>query len=256
MNVRTFAALGWCILLSFGCLGESEKDVAERLDDKGAREVLDDASEDHYIPPADGKLNRDQIEMYLRVREREKEIVNVARDRISKSARKFKEEEKTFSGLVEGIKSLGSAADFLTADVRAAQELGYNTAEYEWVKSRILEAASSVMRERLARSSRAALDRRADELRRKMEETDNETERNTYAGLLETYERATSEENEIDEAVAYNRDLLEEYESALDTLGFELSKWETREGQAAERMEKFDRDLKEIEEGKEDPDDE
>lgn len=242
-------------ILSAGCFGEKDEDVGKRLDDKGTREVLAEASEDEYTPPPDGKLTREQIEMYLEVREREQEITKVARERIEKGAEKLKEGEKSLSGLMDGIKSLGSAADFFTADVRAAQELGFNTAEYEWVKSRIIEAVGSVMSERVAEASRAAADRHAAELRRKMEASENETERNTYARILETYENnvASSGERELDESVAFNRQLLSEYEDALETISNELSKFETREGQAREQAEELDRDLEAIRKGT-DPD--
>ena len=133
---------------------------------------------------------------------------------------------------MDGIKSLGSAADFFTADVRAAQELGYNTAEYQWVKAQIMEAVGSVVSERVAEATRAAADRQAAELRRKMESAENETERNTYARILETYENniAGGEGKELDDSVSHNRQLLSEYEDALDTISTELSKYETREG--------------------------
>src|SRR4030095_11007562 len=37
-------------------------------------------------------------------------------------------------------KAVGDLADVATADLRAAQELGYNPKEYSWIKERVLEA--------------------------------------------------------------------------------------------------------------------
>lgn len=243
--MRRLQTILWLMLFVAACSSESEQDVADRLDARSSRDVLAEASEDEYDPPPDGRLTEEQVEMYLEVREREQEIARVARERVKAGAEKIKGNEKSLSGLLEGVKSLGSAADFFTADVRAAQELGYNTAEYEWVKSQILEAAGSVLRARMAVASRGAADEHASELRRKMESTDNETERNTYARLLEAYERTlgSPEESEPDPSVAYNLELLSRYEDALDTIGLELSKFETREGQAAEKIEKLDEEL-------------
>lgn len=251
MRLTSLATLLLLVVSSAGCFGEKEDDTARRLDEKGFRDVLSEASEDEYNPPADGRLTREQIEMYLEVREREQEIARVARERIEKSAEELRGEEKSLSGLMKGIKSLGSAADFFTADVRAAQELGYNTAEYEWVKSQIMKAVGSVMSERVAQASRAAAERQAQELRLKMEQADNETERNTYARILETYEKSVAGdgEREIDETVAYNRELLSEYEDALDTISSELEKFETREGQAREQAQELDADLEALERG-------
>ena len=248
MRIRiSLVLLVLLLLVAPGCFGESEDDVARRLDEKSARDVLEEASEDEYTPPEDGRLTRDQIEMYLHVREREQEIARTAKEKVEEGAQKLKEGEKSFSGLMEGLKSLRSVADFATAEVRAAQELGYNTAEYEWVKSKVLEAAGSVVTDRISSSSKAMLDRRAEELRRKMDETENDTERNTYERLLEVYEKnASSDPGAPEEDVAYNRERLSEYENALETIGFELSRWELREGQAAERIEQFDRKMKQL----------
>lgn len=250
MKASSSAALLLIVLFSSACFGESE-DIAERLDQRGSRDVLSQASEDEYTPPADGKLTREQIEMYLVVRQREQEIVRVARDRIEQGAEKIKGNEKSLSGLMEGIKSLGSAADFFTADIRAAQELGYNTAEYEWVKAQILRSAGSVMSERLGEASRAAADRQAQEMRSRMESAENETQRNTYARILETYEKtlAGNSNKDLDETFAYNRQLLSEYEDALDTIGSELAKFEIREGKALERVQQLDRDIEALKRG-------
>lgn len=251
MKYGSSAALLLSVLISSACFGESGN-VAERLDQKGARDVLSEASEDHYTPPADRKLTREQVEMYLSVRDREQEIARVARDRIEQGAEKIKGNEKSLSGLMDGIKSLGSAADFFTADIRAAQELGYNTAEYEWVKAQIMRSVGSVMSERLGEASRAAADRQAAELRTKMEKAENETERNTYARILASYENniADDADGELDEALAHNRQLLSQYEDALDTISTELSKYETREGQARERTRELEQNLEALKAGK------
>jgi hypothetical protein len=61
-----------------------------------------------FTPPPDGKLTEKQIELFLEVRPREKQIADQTRD--------------------------------AAADVRAARELRRNPAEYQWVKARIVEA--------------------------------------------------------------------------------------------------------------------
>lgn len=249
MKTVTVAMLSLVVTLA-GCMSEkkSEENVSKRLDEKGVREVLAEARKDEYTPPADGKLTHKQIEMYLEVREHEQKIAKVARQRIDEGTEKFKGKEKSFSGFVDGIKSLGSAADFFTADIRAAQELGHNTAEYEWVKSRVVEAAGSVVTGRITEASRAAAKRHAEKLRKKMEATENETERNTYARILETYEKnfSSDDEAEVDESVAYNRALLAEYEDAMATISSELSRFEIREGQAEKQTSDLMRDLDEL----------
>lgn len=61
-----------------------------------------------FTPPPDGKLTEKQIQLFLEVRPREKQIAD----------------------------ETGDAA----ADARAARELGRDPAEYQWVKARIAEA--------------------------------------------------------------------------------------------------------------------
>ena len=73
-----------------------------------------------YRPPADGRLTRSQIEMYLDVQRREREI------------------RKT-------------AADGATAGLRAARELGHNPKEYAWVRDRAQDAEMLLTTQALSR---------------------------------------------------------------------------------------------------------
>jgi hypothetical protein len=61
-----------------------------------------------FTPPPDGKLTEKQIQLFLEVRPREKQIA-----------------DRTWDA---------------TADTRAAREMGRDPAEYQWVKARIAEA--------------------------------------------------------------------------------------------------------------------
>jgi hypothetical protein len=89
-----------------------------------------------YPPPADGQLSDAQVKMYFDVRQREQQIRQVA----------FKELQDKGGAFLESLKTVGdrsdtaNIADIATADLRAAQELGFNPKEYQWVKERVLEA--------------------------------------------------------------------------------------------------------------------
>jgi len=75
------------------------------------------------VATADGKLTDAQVQMYLKVRDHEKAIAKVAKQELQQHADAAKKEgEKSLAGMMEGFKSLGSAADFMTADIRAAAE--------------------------------------------------------------------------------------------------------------------------------------
>ena len=75
------------------------------------REPAVPARVSRFTPPPDGKLTETQIELFLQVRPREKQIADRTGD--------------------------------LAADARAARELGRDPAEYQWVKARVAEAVLS-----------------------------------------------------------------------------------------------------------------
>src|SRR5216110_1756891 len=114
-----FAAAFLAMLLApvVGCEGkpsEDEASIQARLNEKGTADLMDQvAKSPEFQPPPDGRLTSGQVEIYLEVQRREQKIREVA----------FK-----------------NLADVATADLRAAQELGYNPKEYSWVKERVLEA--------------------------------------------------------------------------------------------------------------------
>ncbi len=78
-----------------------------------------------YRPPADGRLTRSQIKMYLDVQRREQEIRQ-------------------------------QGADGAAAGLRAARELGYNPKEYAWVRDRVQDAEMLRTTQGLSRQVAAA----------------------------------------------------------------------------------------------------
>lgn len=229
---RTACLLALLTALSFGCGGE--KDVAESLDDKSFRDVLSEAEEDEYTGPEDGKLTRQQIEMYLEVREHEKAIAEAARKKLSETAENMKERKGSFGELMEGMKGFGAVADFVTADIRAAQDLGFNTAEYRWVKDAIHDSLSAEVANRARVQIKSQLATQRAEMEKRLAETDSEAEKKMYEGFLAQLDEAAVEDDEPEsEATRYNRELLSEYEDTIETLRRELERW-GGEGSAAE----------------------
>ncbi|HEY4591202.1 MAG TPA: hypothetical protein VIJ61_02270, partial [Thermoanaerobaculia bacterium] len=102
--------------------------------EKGTASLMDEvAKAPDYHPPADGQLTDAQVKMYFDVRQREQQIREVA-------SKELQDKGGTF---LESLKTVGDhseTADIATADLRAAQELGFNPKEYGWVKERVLEA--------------------------------------------------------------------------------------------------------------------
>jgi len=126
-------ARSWVFLLGMALIvsGCRHKPVADR--GQGAASLMDQvARAPEYKPPADGRLDRRQVEMYVEVHRREGKI----RD---------------------SMRAKGDLANLATADLRAARELGYNPREYAWVRDRVLEAEMLRATRTLSRQALLAL---------------------------------------------------------------------------------------------------
>lgn len=228
-----------CVAIALaGCKAKEMLDkagISKDLDKRGTTQLMKEVVNDTYEWPADGKLTDAQIKMYLKVRDHEKAIAQVAREEAQKHADAAKQKgEKSFGGMVEGFKTLGSLADFLTADVRAAKDLGFNTQEYMWVKGQILTASSSAVAEKFSETMNSSMDKAYQDAKKAHDEAKDEQTRAIYAQLLAGYEQSRKEmaaqKKDEDPAAAYNRQLLRKYENELNAFAAELSKWEEKPG--------------------------
>lgn len=245
---KTVVYLGIALMAFAGCGKETKEDIAEQLKDKDAMDVVKQASDDEYEPPADGKLTETQVEMYLKVREKEVEIAKVARENLEAQAAKIKEKgDNTIGGLMEAYKGMGSAADFLTADIRAAQELGYNTAEYMWVKGQVIKASTAEYTEKAQAQINAFADQAYANLKKQYEETTDPATKEMLKKSLDEMEKGRAEMNAdnmgVEDADRYNRDLLAKYEEPLKAIAMEASKWNDQEKSADEMSEEMRKSL-------------
>jgi hypothetical protein len=130
-------------LIAAGCKGkpaDDEASIQKTLEDQGTVDVMEKVSQaPEYQAPADGRLSDQQIKMYIEVRQREHKIREVAFKNL-KAKGDNAEKEKKDVGLFDAMKAMGDLADVATADLRAAQELGHNPKEYQWIKERVMEA--------------------------------------------------------------------------------------------------------------------
>jgi hypothetical protein len=152
MNSRRFPVAATAVALALilagsslvlgACGGDDEADVRERLDERGTAELMDDIEDDEYQPPTDGELSDQQLAMFLEVRERALEIRRVAQENLEGRAKDEEGNDKEMS-VFGALGALGDAGDYATADLRAADELGHNTAEYEWVEETVVQALAN-----------------------------------------------------------------------------------------------------------------
>lgn len=236
-----------------GCKAKELADkasIARDLKDRGTTELMQQVANDEYNPPEDGRLSENQVQMYLKVREHEKKIAEVAKAELKQHAETAeKKGEKSLAGMMEGFKALGSAADFMTADIRAAKDLGFNSQEYLWVKGQVLAASTSVMADKFTETIAANFDQAYAEAKKAHDEATDEHTRKMYADMLAGYEKSKQEmvgqQAEVDPAVAYNRQLLSKYENALNAYAHELSKWEEKPGDVQKSVQEMEQKLEE-----------
>lgn len=172
-------------LLASGCKGEAPEEEAKAP--LRPMDIMAEVSKAKYEPPADGRLTEKQVEMFLAVKEREREIREAAVREVDAKVKAQKEGEPDAA---ESTRSVGDVVGLTLADLRAALELGHNPKEYTWVSERVAEAqvaeANRILSERVdenraqylamleeekrgaaAGEQRAEIDRQIEEFKRK-----------------------------------------------------------------------------------------
>lgn len=203
--------------------------IAADLDKRGTTDLLKEASKDKYNAPTDGKLTDGQVQMYLKVREHETKIAEVARKELQQHAEKAKASaDQSVGGMVEGFKALGAAADVMTADIRAAKDLGYNTAEYQWVKGQILAASSARVARKITEAGSTVMDSTLQQMKKQYDATTDPAARKMLGDMMAQYEKAKpnmAAQTDQEPAVAYNIQLLSKYENASNAIFQEYTKF-------------------------------
>lgn len=248
---RMFSAVLTLSLVFAGCRAKEAYDKAKISNDlqkKGTVDLMKEVADEKYTAPADGKLTDAQIQMYLKVREHEKDIAKVAREEAKQhAAAADKAGNKSLSGLMEGFKTISSAADIMTADIRAAKDLHYNTQEYLWVKGQVLAASTAAMSQKVGQSMQATIDASYAQMKKAYDEAKDDQTKSMYKQMLDGYDQQKKEQEaqkaQVDPAVAYNQQLLSKYESALNAYANEMSKWEDKPGDAQKAVDQMQKDL-------------
>ncbi|MEO8218510.1 MAG: hypothetical protein ABI718_15655 [Acidobacteriota bacterium] len=253
-TVTIAAALVLSLTLT-GCKAKEIYDSARAsadLQKRGTTDVLKQASKDQYKPPADGRLTDTQVQMYLKVREHEKQIAAIARKQVQDQAKKIEAEgDKSLSGMVDSFKTLGSVADLATADIRAAQDLHYNTAEYMWVKGKILEASAASLASKMGDTSKAILDSSRSQLQKQYDDAKDEQSKKLIGDMLAAYDEkrkeagSETEKLQQDPSIAYNQQLLSKYDSDLNVYATELSKWTGNEEETKKAVQDWQKGMDE-----------
>src|SRR5262245_9720795 len=167
--------------------GESNQSAPASPPSQGQATAASSSANDRlraFIPPSDGRLVASQVEQYIAVRRR---------------ARQIAREGKTSASLVPFL------VEIPQAEARAAGELGRDIAEYRWVQARIAEASTPSLPEGsadLLKAIEASGVKRAADIQK------------TAADQRRVPAPAATDAA----AVSYNRDLLDPFRSELTAI--------------------------------------
>lgn len=122
----------------------SRKSASSGVIAEGVRqaEIIDAASSDQYEPPADGKLDKDQVEDYVSVMRKTKALHDEYAEKMEKLADEMKAKEAAgkspsmadFGKMYSGAGGLVSANN---AEMEVVKTGAGNWAEHEWVKQQL-----------------------------------------------------------------------------------------------------------------------
>lgn len=248
---RIFLA-GLCLTLALGgCRAKEVLDkvaISRDLAKNGTTDLMKKVADDQYTAPEDGKLTEGQVQMYLKVREHEKKIAQVAKQEAQQHADAAKKAgEKSLAGMMEGFKTLGSVADLVTADIRAAKDLGYNTQEYLWVKGQIMAVSTAAIGEKMAEAGNAAFDQMLQQTKKAYAEATDETMKKMYKETLDGLEKQQAEmkqqQEQQDPALAHNKELVTKYESALNAFAQEMAKYDDKAGDTEKKVQDWQKEM-------------
>ncbi|MEA2236105.1 MAG: hypothetical protein QOC81_829 [Thermoanaerobaculia bacterium] len=248
---RTLSAVLLLSIVLAGCKAKEAYDkakISQDLDNHGTMDLMKDVSNDKYTAPSDGKLTEGQVQMYLKVREHEKVIAQLARKEAQAHADAAKKAgEKSIAGMMEGFKTIGSAADMLTADIRAAKDLHFNTQEYLWVKGQVLEASTATLSSKMSEATNATFDNAYGQMKKAYDEAKDDQTKAMYKTMLDNYDTQRTAMKQsatnVSPAVAYNQQLLAKHESALSAFTNELAKYEDKPGDAQKSVDEMQKSL-------------
>src|SRR4028118_2111984 len=106
------------------------------------------------------------------------------------------------------------------------------------------------MAEQFSKAMNENFDKAYSEAKKAHDEAQDETTKKLYADMLAGYDKSRQEmatQQEVDPAVAHNKQLLAKYENALNAFAHELSKYEDKPGETQKAMEEMQQKLEQAE---------
>jgi hypothetical protein len=178
-----------CAAVLAGCARQEAdgKKVGTKSRALTTAEVMDQVAKASYQPPADGRLTEAQIRMYLEVERRAREI----------------------------LAEPGAQEPAVTADLRAALELGHNPKELGWVRERVLEAWIALRGQELDSKIAASRTRMVQDLETQLESATDPRQKAELEKQIADIHAAAPLATAAPPAVGHNAELVHRYEAEV-----------------------------------------
>lgn len=204
-----------CAAVLAGCSDDSgqKAETKPRQREMTTAEVMEQVARAAYQPPADGQLTEKQVRQYLEVKRRAQTIRG--RDVASPGS-------PTSPGIQEPA---------VTADLRAALELGYNPKEMRWVQERVMEAWIALRGQELDRKIAESRNQVIRDLEDRLRTTTDPQEKKELERQIAEIRAAAPLATEAPPSIGHNAALVRRYESEVaQALAEERGPEEARHG--------------------------
>ena len=231
MQLNLYVILFLTVILT--ACGNDTVESLQNIQNSEVAEVLDKADQDSYEPPADGQLTEDHLKMYIAVKKRETELRKSEADKVNKKIEKAeKADEESISGMAQNLDAMQQLAGYMMLDIRAAQELNYNTAEYEWVRDMLLNAAGQSMLgnlDEMQKNMNQSMDASMAQMQKMHDETQDAQARAAIAEQIQEMKQSRqemeAEQQAMSPAEKHNIALFTKYKDEINIVENELNKF-------------------------------
>ena len=230
--MKNFIAL-FLILILVSC-GSKEDKINREFSKMGTADLMEEIEKDSYTPPKDFNLTEKQVEMYIKVKDEELVYAKQAAENLKTKSDKLDKKEKDgkkvgLGDYVTAFKALGDAADFVTADLRAAKKMGYNAKEFQWVKEIIIKTKASEGMESAITSANETYSEMLKNLKKQRAAATTKEMKEMFDQQIKAISETVDEmqkEREQDECITeHNKKLLAKYKDKIINLESEINKW-------------------------------
>jgi len=214
-KVRALRSALLCAAVLASCARDSGQKAGTkpRHRDLTTAEVMEQVAKAAYQPPADGQLTEKQVRQYLEVKRRAQTIRG--RDVASPGP-------PTSPGIQEPA---------ITADLRAALELGYNPKEIRWVQERVMEAWIALRGQELDRKIAESRNQMIHDLEAQLRTATDPKQKQELERQIAEIRAAAPLATEAPPFVGHNAALVRRYESEVaQAIAGERGPGEARDG--------------------------